>query len=272
MRRKFGLLWRFLLFSSDYVYKAVALRTGPRVFVALFNFRARFQKKDVRFLYGSRGEPFLASSSRHWRYFYEREQSWNYYSDGLSERARNLAEDYLLSQVGFSGGDLVVDVGANVGDLKLYFEELGLRIRYMPIEPSPEEFSCLERNCGPGINAGLWFEDGELDFYVSSRNGDSSFIRPNRYSEIIRVLSCRLDNLVSEPIKLLKLEAEGAELEALLGCEKLLPTISWISADLGFERQGTSPLPQVTNYLLRNRFELVDVGSRRLVALFRRVG
>ena len=41
-------------------------------------------------------------------------------------------------------------------------------------------------------------------------------------------------------IKLLKLEAEGAELQVLYGCKNILNKIEYISADIGFElEQGT---------------------------------
>ena len=89
---------------------------------------------------------------------------------------------------------------------------------------------------------------------------------------IVKVQTRRLDALLPDTrIKLLKLEAEGAEPEAIEGCRGILPRIEYISADVGFERgvEQTNTMAPVTNYLLANGFELVDVGQKRLVALYR---
>jgi hypothetical protein len=119
---------------------------------------------------------------------------------------------------------------------------------------------------------GLWSEESSLNFFVSSDNADSSFIEPLRYSEVVSVKAKRLDTLISEPVKLLKIEAEGGEPEVLLGCSQLLSNIEYITADLGFERGvlRESTLAPVTNYLLNNGFELFTVGYPRVVALFKR--
>ena len=76
--------------------------------------------------------------------------------------------------------------------------------------------------------------------------------------------------MVSCPIKLLKLEAEGGEPEVLLGSSTILNHIEFISADLGFERglNSESTLPAVSNFLLPMGFRFVDLSKNRLVSLF----
>lgn len=76
---------------------------------------------------------------------------------------------------------------------------------------------------------------------------------------------------MNEKIKLLKLEAEGAEPEVLEGCGDLLQQIEYITADLGPERgvSQESTLVPVVNYLLAHNFELLEVGHTRIVGLFR---
>ncbi len=122
------------------------------------------------------------------------------------------------------------------------------------------------------FNLGLWDRDDTLNFYVSSQMADSSLIEPPAYDEEIQVPARRLDSLLAgRRIKLLKLEAEGAEPEVIAGCKGLLPHIEYISADLGFERgveQG-STLGEVTNFLLAHDFEIVSNSRRRLVVLYR---
>ena len=43
------------------------------------------------------------------------------YLDGLDHRGDMIGRSYLLSKVNFQNGDVVVDCGANMGDLLLYF-------------------------------------------------------------------------------------------------------------------------------------------------------
>ena len=87
----------------------------------------------------------------------------------------------------------------------------------------------------------------------------------------IIVPSRRLENFIHKPVKLLKLEAEGAEPEILYGIGDKLKLIEYISADVGFERgiKEESTLVPVTNYLLENNFELISLGIGRLSLLFR---
>jgi hypothetical protein len=60
---------------------------------------------------------------------------------------------------------------------------------------------------------GLWETNTEIDFFVSSYAADSSFIQPKKYAETIQIPALRLDSMQLGKIKLLKLEAEGGELE-----------------------------------------------------------
>jgi FkbM family methyltransferase len=195
------------------------------------------------------------------------------YCNGFQARAQNLGGAYFLSRIDFKDGDVVFDCGANVGDLKLWFEVNGLHVDYVGFEPSPIEFACLRQNVKPSRvhNVGLWDDDGEMTFYVSSQGADSSLIEPPEYDEKITVATRKLASFVDRNIKLLKLEAEGAEPEILDGLGEKLSRIEYVSADLGFERglKAESTFVPVANYLLTNNFELVEVGHRRICALFR---
>ncbi len=267
-------LFRKILGRLDASYKKTALKSNGNSFCLLFNARALFLNKDVRFKYDNLQRIYKAESSRHIRYFFAKEQNWNSYQGGLSNRAQQLGRAYFCHLIDFKENDLIIDCGANVGDLELYFQENNFRIRYVGIEPSPREYICLKKNVNRSqtYNIGLWSVESSLSFFVSSDNADSSFIEPIRYSEFVSVTTKRLDTLFSEPVKLLKIEAEGAEPEALLGCSQLLAKIEYISADLGFERGvlQESTLAPVTNYLIQNGFELITVGYPRIVALFKR--
>lgn len=226
---------------------------------------------DVRAAFD--GQRTLVTSGDYSVEAYPQRRALNY-AGGIEARAAQLGRDYLLPLVDFVDGDVIIDCGANVGDLKLYFRELNVDVEYVAIEPGVGEFAVCARNVSPSraIKVGLWNEDGELTFYVSSNGADSSLIEPPSYDSITRVPIRRLDTLIDYPrIKLFKLEAEGAEPEAIEGASGLFDRIEYITADLGAERgkEQLSTLPQVTNFLLANGFELVAVEHRRVAALFR---
>jgi len=208
------------------------------------------------------------------RYRFRHERQGNLaYKNGFIARAKRLGREYFLDQVPFHDGDVVLDCGANVGDLFLWFRVNDLNITYVGFEPSPMEFDCLKQNVHPHTvhNVGLWNNNEQLTFYVSSQGADSSLIEPKTYDDKIVVETKRLDTLIDGKVKLLKLEAEGAEPEILDGLGEKLSDIEYVSADLGFERgvEADSTFVPVVNHLLSRNFELVDVRHQRLCALFR---
>ena len=81
----------------------------------------------------------------------------------------------------------------------------------------------------------------------------------------------RLEKFIDARIKYLKLEAEGAEPEVLDGLGDKLKLAEDVTADLGYKRglNSESTLAPVTNYLLQNGFELIDLRGVRLCALYR---
>jgi FkbM family methyltransferase len=249
-------------------------KSRGRPFCLLFNLRAALRGIDARVRFRPEDRFFVVTSGGHEIRFRHEGQAYYALKRGIVRRTEILGETYFLPQIEFRPGDVVVDCGANVGELKYYFLMNGLAVDYVGIEPSPLEYSCLERNVAPSTtyNVGLWDSEGELDFYVSSQMADSSLIEPPGYDEVISVPTRRLDALLpNRAIRLLKLEAEGAEPEAIAGSEGILDRIEYISADLGFERGvgQTSTLGAVTNYLLARGFEIVGNGRKRLTVLYR---
>lgn len=99
-----------------------------------------------------------------------------------------------------------------------------------------------------------------------------SFEPPKHESTEIMSVT-RLDVLETRKIKLLKLEAEGGEIEVTLGALGILPNICYISADLGFERgvHQENTIAQVTNLLLENGFSMAKAiaPSGRMTFLFK---
>ena len=71
--------------------------------------------------------------------------------------------------------------------------------------------------------------------------------------EIINVETISLDDLIDtigKDIKLIKIEAEGAEPEVLEGLDKNISKVNYITIDAGFERNGKSTISECIHYLL----------------------
>lgn len=262
-----------ILLPADLIWRKIAIYFGKNIFCWMFNVRAFIRRKDVRFSYDEVSQMYCAKSQKSTRYFMEEYQNYNTYGKGVEARGDSIAKSYFIDKIDFQDGDLVVDCGANVGDLKLHFEEKKINIEYIGIEPSPKEYRCLKKNVTPSevFNLGLWNSDGELQFFVSSENADSSLICPAVYSNVITVRTCRLDTLIDKKIKLLKLEAEGAEPEVISGCSGLLENIEYIAADLGFERgvEQKSTFAEVCNFLIASNFEIIEFSVPGMMVLFR---
>lgn len=185
------------------------------------------------------------------------------YRKGLFFRGQQIGKSYHLDKIKFLDTDLVVDVGANVGDLILY---LPTAIRYIGIEPSPEEFNLLRLNVTTNskiFNNAAIDMNRQVSFYINSEEADSSIFEPTSHSKIINIQGIRLDSLIKEKVKLLKIDAEGGELEVLTGCENVLGLITYIAIDCGFEKgkNRESTFIPCLKFLQSHSFELLEVGE-----------
>jgi FkbM family methyltransferase len=222
---------------------------------------------------------FLISNLKEEKFFAFRKQGLMAFNNGIRNRGLNLASAYLLNTISFSDSDYVIDVGANTGDLFIYFNGLNKNINYLGFEPGLREYFCLKNNVGESRCQNIALGDSEamLKFFYKPEFGDSSLIEMANYSSVYEVKVRKLDdvlndlNLSNVKIKLLKLEAEGAEPEILNGMVNSLEFFEYIAVDLGFERgvAQDSTLPAVTNFLLSYGFLVQDISRSRLALLFK---
>ena len=244
-------------------------------YVKSLNFIFWLKGINNRIIYKNKENRFVIKNSEITFVFKNKKQGVHSYKNGLDARAKEIGKAYILDEIDFSENDFIVDCGANVGDLLLYFKHKNFKISYLGIEPSHEEYSCLEINARgyTHCNIGLWNKKTEKTFYISSDGADSSLIIPSTFDSEINVNCDRLDNLLSDDknVKLLKLEAEGAEPEVLEGASKILKNIEYISADLGPERgiDNHETYSEVTNLLYKNNFSLIKINPDRLSVLYR---
>ena len=282
MRELISLIKKYIEINLHIIHQAynkLNEQFNGNLFCFFFNIKSKLTQNDVVFNFNKVDLSYIASSKTYKRFFYAKKQNIMTYSQGIRERGKHLGNVYMLNSINFKSGDLVIDYGANIGDLEIYFKERKLDINYLAFEPSPLEFKCLNNNLllqnSKCFNYALFDKEDIVKFYVSSESADSSLIEPKKFTKEINIQAKRFDSIFKEleltKIKLLKLEAEGAEPEILLGCGNTLSQVEYITADLGFERgvKQESTLPEVSNILIKQGFEMIDFRSRRIVGLFK---
>jgi FkbM family methyltransferase len=279
-------LWLNLLANSNVL-----------IFILLVNLPRR-RGANKRIFYDSENMIYKIEQGQNTRYIKNQRSLITFFWDGIFKNAQNIEKDYLLNQINFSAEPIVIDCGANVGNFELWLSLNFSNFRYFGFEPEPEAYKCLLKNVNSKFcyNVALGNVTNESqEFYLSTDNCDSSIIPPEKFDAVTSTKVVRgdqfepflkdlnsvnfqaiyesgsyRDKLIHETlIDLLKLECEGYEFEAIQGFERLLPRIRYITADLGFEKMGESTVPEVTNYLLNNGFEIVKLGHPRLVLLFK---
>ena len=92
----------------------------PALFILAFNFRRIQLKSSVRLARGTNPKIFkLKDSLCNLEWWCHRDRL-TLYSEGLLARATAFGEAYGLQHVEILDGDLIVDCGANMGDMQLY--------------------------------------------------------------------------------------------------------------------------------------------------------
>ena len=185
----------------------------------------------------------------------------------------HLFDSYLLNNIKFTNNDFVIDCGANVGELFLSFKNKEIKVNYCGIEPDKNAFYCLNENTNSeNLNLCLSNKVGEVEFFIDELGANSSIHESSTTYDKKVINSITLNSAFkNKKIKLLKIDAEGHELEVLEGGSEILKNIDYISVDCGPERgidQNTTFI-KVNNFLLNNNFQLIDINKERLIALYK---
>ena len=253
-------------------------KTGPLWFF-FANLMLSFGSSHTRVSWDESARMYRLSSPTH-RLHVVRSRRLRLYVDGVEKRLDSLAAGYLVDQAGILDNEIVVDIGANIGEFSVFCEALGARVH--AFEPDPTEFGALAVNLSSKAvphNKALWSEAGKKTLWFANDSGDTSLIDSGISSGSTEVEVTTLDSWAdehlapNEEIGLLKLEAEGAEPEILQGFKKNIRRCRFIVVDAGFERgfSQDATLPEVTNHLLSCGFEMAAVAKGSLCVLFRRV-
>ena len=177
----------------------------------------------------------------------------------------------------FKSDGVVVDIGAFVGmytvKASFYAKEV------IAIEPSPETFEMLKKNCKGLANVklakvALWSKSGKAKLYMGTANlgttpiwGGNSLIleRSNYYNknDYIEVNMTTLDKLLDKPVHFIKIDAEGAELEILKGAERTLanPDVKLAIAAYHKLANGEPELPYLVSFLEARKYKTITNGE-----------
>jgi FkbM family methyltransferase len=132
-------------------------------------------------------------------------------------------------------GDVVVDVGAHIGTFTIRASKMvGDAGKVIAIEPEPQNIALLKRNVEANalqnvviVPEGIWSSKGKQKFYLSPETWGHSYLsqiaKSTEYNEIeMDTLDCVLSELNLNKVDFIKMDIEGAEIEALKGMEQTL--------------------------------------------------
>jgi FkbM family methyltransferase len=179
--------------------------------------------------------------------------------------------------IGLHVPDVLIDVGANIGEVSYYANHLGVA-RIIAVDPDPIAGECLEfnlRDTNVEIDLrALGEANGEVTFYSQSHSADSSLFKPEGKSKAMKVQSLTLDDFLIEKAVtgdvLLKMDAEGFEPEILRSGLIALEKINWVAIDAGAERGKETTVKEVFEILSLSGFEAINVSSTNIVTAKRK--
>ncbi len=174
-------------------------------------------------------------------------------------------------------GDIVIDIGANIGYYTLMFAKLvGDTGKIYSFEPDPRNFFILEKNIQINGYNNVILEKkavsnklGKSTLYVNENSAESSMHKPNNVINEIYVDLITLDNYFevnSITPDFIKIDIEGYELNALKGMESILQSSNKTKIMIEYnpltkKELKSDPMDNLT-FLSELGFKFKDLNSR----------
>ena len=123
------------------------------------NFRMKLKRSDIRFGFDKAKELFYVTRDTERHFFGNLHRGIKIYSQGVDVRATKLFDSYLLGQIDFAPDDIVVDCGANYGDLWLSLKDKLQPENYITFEPGEMEHASIRANAPLGRHVKMGLSD-----------------------------------------------------------------------------------------------------------------
>jgi len=159
-------------------------------------------------------------------------------------------------------GDIVLDVGANIGYFTLIFAKLvGKNGRVFAFEPDPTNFNLLKKNVEANGYQNVILNDkalsnktGKTKLFLSDTNfGDHMIVDTKEDRNSVEVEMTTGDDYfrdLNEQINFIKMDIQGAEIDALNGMSSLLKKMNDVKILIEFEPRRLKNFVNDTSKLL----------------------
>ena len=177
-------------------------------------------------------------------------------------------EKQLKKHIEIKQGEVFADVGANVGHYSLTIASKNKNCQIIAIEAHPDTFNALNKNikCNnflniQTVNKAISNNTGIMKIYehtdAKGNQQTGMYDTSNRYNatSFVQVESDKLDNIFDSlgvSVDIMKIDIEGAEIEALEGANKTLNTLRKIIVEI-----HGSNLKKVNEILHNNGFRTI---------------
>ncbi len=162
----------------------------------------------------------------------------------------------------------ILDVGANIGMASVWFTHFNPENRVICFEPLPENVAMIAQNCPQAeiVNAAVGCDVGSMSLSTDS-DGVMASLVPNLHASLTRNFQTVTLNKVAQEqgfsqFSLLKIDAEGMEVEILQGASSLLGNKGQVVIEThGFERHNAClDLLQQHGYQIENQQFTAETG------------
>jgi len=166
-------------------------------------------------------------------------------------------------------GDVVIDCGANIGNCAILFSRLvGKDGMVVALEPLEESFNILKnrikrlrRNNIVAINKGVWNDTGTYLLKIFSNTISCKIEKPprpavqdNTHVPIKCItIDALMDELKLDRLDMIKMDIEGAEVEALQGAENTLKRYHPHAAVASYHKRNHEPAYHEVEKLLNRQ-------------------
>ena len=249
----------------------LSYRLKPNLYQYFFNFSNRYFNYPIVIKAINR-QILVRDKYTDYKIFNSRPRRLLRYSNGIKHLCDSILLSYHLTELVFPDNAIIIDIGANVGEVSYALLRKNSTLQIIGIEPDPKDFKDLNNNVISSssvlINSVVTDFSGSIQMFLNNDFGDTSvFDTENSVGTMIS--SCTsLDDIYSRYINnknifLIKCEAEGLEPEVLSGGKFALTNTIYVCCDTGPERAGEYTFEQTHKILTGLNFRLLKGDNSR---------